>query len=127
MREIKFRAWNVATKVMVDLKKITPLALNIDTNGLFIPFSDGLPLMQYTGLKDKNGKECYEKDFDDDGNMIDFCDRCCGYQFFQIDEPTKDVVFCHSCEGNFMLQDHITDFKIIGNIYEGRQEKEYNH
>jgi len=62
MREIKFRAWNIATKTMVDLKKITPLALNIDTDGLFIPFSDGLPLMQYTGLHDKNGKSIYDKD-----------------------------------------------------------------
>lgn len=73
---------------------------------------------QFTGLLDKNGKEVYEKDFDGDGNMIDWCESCCGYQFFQIDIPTKDVIFCHNCEGHFMIQDHIPDFEIIGNIHE---------
>jgi len=63
MREIKFRAWNVATKTMIDLKKMTPLALNMDTDGLFIPFSDGLIIEQFTGLTDKAGREIYEGDW----------------------------------------------------------------
>ena len=79
-REIKFRAWNKEDKIMVDLQKITPLALNDMMNtqlnlqgrsGLFIPFFKELELMQYTGLKDRNGlTEIYEGDIiDGEGNI----------------------------------------------------------
>lgn len=58
MREIKFRAW--------DGKRIFVPAIHhsgYDLNELLYSFdSDGVKLMQYTGLKDKNGMEIYEGD-----------------------------------------------------------------
>lgn len=57
MREIKFRAWDKINKKMIYLDGDTLLATitNPPHKSDFIP-------MQYTGLKDKNGKEIYEGD-----------------------------------------------------------------
>lgn len=127
-REIKFRAWD--GKIMHILEANDREANHVlqfgsggfwlnsyETGELITSTKKGGIIMQYTGLKDKNGKEIYEKDHDRNGNMIDFCERCSGYQFFQIDVTAKDIINCHSCYGNFLLHDHINDFEIIGNIY----------
>jgi len=59
-REIKFRAWDETNKIMFTPESQIGHLWSFDCiNG--IPQSSGI-LMQYTGLKDKNGKEIYEGD-----------------------------------------------------------------
>jgi uncharacterized phage protein (TIGR01671 family) len=61
-RQIKFRAFNTETGKMVDLLKISPLAISAPASGLFIPFAEQYKLMQFTGLTDKSGVDIYEGD-----------------------------------------------------------------
>ena len=61
-REIKFRAWDIPEEIMIQPD-------DWYFNDEFMPFSDAVErcesnfrIMQYTGLKDKNGVEIYEGD-----------------------------------------------------------------
>jgi len=63
MREIKFRAWDKEGYMMnvssIDFEKKVITGIRQDNNGWTDNF-DAFELMQYTELKDKNGKEIYE-------------------------------------------------------------------
>lgn len=112
MREIKFRAWNPETKKMFyDFdQNIKEVALGKSIH-LFV-YETGLAyksLMQFTGLKDKNGKEIYEGDVLNTG-----LGRTKVVQYF------KDGFWLNaSLEGaEWTLRCCNLSSEIIGNIYE---------
>ena len=112
MREIKFRSWNKTTGKMIDLKKITPLALDskMTGNGLYLPFSDEWPLMQYAGRKDRNDKEIYEAD------IVGFHNDFGEYHIGEI--VFHDCMFGIFWEDNFQTIAYIDEPEVIGNVYE---------
>jgi YopX protein. len=60
MREIKFRAWDKTQVVMIENVKIDEIGHACWYSGSVCQVSPFV--MQFTGLKDKNGKEIYEGD-----------------------------------------------------------------
>ena len=123
-REIKFRAWFTPR----EKGEGKPRMLYLDNsfkakihNGHWITLaSEGLDLMQFTGLKDKNGKELYESD-------IVFYEQFL-YNSDTVVQKTDIIVYnqCGFCLRNDGSQWFIGDnknagrnnFEVIGNIYE---------
>lgn len=119
MRDIKFRVFHQREKKMYSVKvlemfnegdwRVTIVGFT-DKLGMYIT-SDRGQLMQYTGLKDKNGKEIYE------GDIV----------FNPHDENERYVIEWYSTDACFELGEngqHISKYQlsefweVIGNIYE---------
>ena len=67
-RELKLRAWDKTTQRMYEIVRLdwesgeVYLRGENDDYGFAVPWDSRIIIMQYTGLKDKNGVEIYEGD-----------------------------------------------------------------
>lgn len=124
MREIKFRAWDKKAKIMLysflinskgdtfiikDIEQYEPNVFNAE-----IPSIESVVVMQYTGLKDKNGKEIYE------GDVVKYCNRTHVVEYIYGMFTIKKFIRSNEKE---LVQLPVKDFawgelEVIGNICE---------
>ena len=135
MREIKFRAWLKEEKKMVNIetmdfteKSIQYLEKSEIVNAYLLRrvIFDDIELMQYTGLKDKNGAEIYDGDI----VLVELSGTSTWYKTVVkikegafiaslIDGEDYIYIFNRGFDSN--------DFEIIGNVYKNKNLLEENN
>lgn len=136
IREIKFRAWDKKHRKYTKVLKIYfgsdgnilgALVEDYETNYALELQANQVELEQYTGLKDKNGKEIYEgdivrttdrvtvKDLIFPIGVVEFKQQA----FWICNVPSERPDFTHN---ETLLKYWETDLEVIGNIHESNME-----
>ncbi|MCK9370761.1 YopX family protein [Candidatus Dojkabacteria bacterium] len=107
MRTIKFRAWDKKANKMELWEEVISAVM------FFRYFDGNYELMQYTGLKDKNGKEIYEGDYFKDDiwyvekALIEFNNGMFGWW----SDGKEEFIPLNDCK----------NIEVTGNIYENEE------
>lgn len=117
IERLKFRAWDNYNQRMLKVKSIhfNDEGIAIVINPLEFISSKYVELMQYTGLKDKNGAEIYEGDIAnisiDDGLIY-------------VNEALATIEFdrgcfeCKELDGVTYCLSEVQEIQVIGNVFE---------
>ena len=121
MRELKFRAWDKKRKRMFAVTTLNAsgaVSVFIDDAGLYLLPAEQIELMQYTGLKDKNGKEIYVGDIIHRGalpkvnvfrnSVIRFDEESVGFIATSTRNGARTLFNGQTCD----------EIEVIGNIHE---------
>jgi uncharacterized phage protein (TIGR01671 family) len=133
MREIKFMAWDIKNKKMCQVIKMYYVP-DVGANEVLIQHPDSFDelllgvdtqavLLQYTGLKDKKGKEIYEGDI---CHLIGSEYTGTAGEFGEVD---KILLVEYQNNEGFILRDkgwtnykiYSEEVEVIGNIYENKE------
>ncbi|CAF1772701.1 hypothetical protein NRS6084_03906 [Bacillus subtilis] len=140
MREIKFRAWNKEKSIMVYEDEDNSSAYwdgvclsDIEMINARLKYSSTYIWMQYTGLKDRNGREIYEGDIlqisnkeNKDYHMeVLWTGQGFGYTIIRNETKRSGYIVGHHSERGLNFYNGASE--VIGNIYEDPELLEASH